>query len=81
MQIVGCHERVRGIARERGAADRKHRLAEQQPAAGHAALGHVPHGEVDAGSLEVVDHLVGRGDAHVDVRMIAREASEVRYQP
>ena len=59
----------------------KHRLAEQQAAAGHAALGHVAHREIDARALEVVDHLVGRRDAHVDVRVVAREAREVRDQP
>jgi hypothetical protein len=73
--------RRRELLRERGAADRKHRLAEQQPAARDAVLGHVAYGDVDLRFLEVLDHLVGRRDSHVDVRVTAREAREMRYEP
>src|SRR6185503_25482 len=77
VQVVGRHE----LVRELGAADRKHRLAEQQAAARDAVLGHVADGDVDVRSLEILDHLVGRRNPDVDVRMSARESREMRYEP
>src|SRR5688572_25122852 len=69
------------LLRELRAANGKHGFAEQEPAAGDAVLGYVAHGDVDVRSVEVFDDVVGRRNSHVDVRMIAREAREMRNQP